>query len=97
MVRRGRAAKFIPADMTGNVFREGSELPIAPIFVEDVELQCVTLDFEIVQCRHGVGVVASPAHHSAELITNLANDEVLFGSTYAKAEPNSHNVFLGQR
>ena len=97
MVRRCGAAKFIPANVTRNVLRERSELPIAPIFVEDVELQRVTLDLEIVQCRHGVGVVASPAHHSAELATNFANDEVLLGSTYAKPEPNSDNIFLGER
>ena len=97
MVRGGSAAKFIPANMTRDVLSERRQLPIAPIFVEDVELQSVTRDLEVVQRRHGVGVVASPAHHSAELVTNLANDEVLLGSTYAKAEPNSANVFLRQR
>ena len=97
MVRSSSAAKFIPANVTRDVFRERSELSVAPVLVEDVELQCVALDLEVVQCRHSVGVVASPAHHSAELATNFANDEVLLGSTYAKAEPNSGNVFLSER
>jgi hypothetical protein len=64
--------------------------------VEDVELQCVTLDLEIIQRRHGVGIITSPAHHSTQLVTNLANDEILLGSTHTKAEPNSDHVFLSQ-
>ena len=96
MVRRGRAAKFIPANVTGDVLGERSQFPAAPIFLEDVELQCVTADLEVVQCCHGVGVVTSPAHHSAEPVTNLANDEVLLGSPYAKAQPNADHIFLSQ-
>ena len=97
MVRRSRAPQFIPSHVTRNVLGERSQLSVAPIFVEDVELQCVTLDLEVVQCGHGVGVVTSPAHHSAELVPNLANDEVLLGSTHAEAQPNSDHVFFCQR
>jgi len=96
MVRRSRAPQFIPSNVTRNMLNERSQLPVAPIFVEDVELQYVTLNLEIVQCGHGVGVVTSPAHHSTQLVANLANNEVLLGSTDTKAEPNSDHVFLGQ-
>jgi hypothetical protein len=94
MVCRSRASKFIPSNVTCDVLIESRQLPIAPVFMEDVELQCVTLDLEVVQCRHSVRVVTSPAHHSAELVANLANDEVLLRRAYAEAEPNADNVFL---
>ena len=97
MVRGGGAAHFIPSDVSRHVLVERRQLAVAPVFVEDVELQCVALDLEIVQGRHGVGIVASPADHSAELVANLANDEILFGRTYAEAQPNPYDVFLGQR
>ena len=96
MVRCSSTPQFIPSHVTRDVLGERSQLSVAPIFVEDVEIQCVALDIEVVQCRHGVGVITSPAHHSAELVANLANDEVLLGSTYAEAKPNSDHVFLGQ-
>ena len=96
MVRRGSAPKLIPSDVTCDVLIEGGQIPVAPVFMEDVELQCVTQDLEVVQCRHGVRVITSPAHHSTELVANLANDEVLLGRTYAEAEPNADNIFLCQ-
>ena len=96
MVHRGSAAHFIPSDVSRDVLVERRHNTIAPVFMEDVEFQYVTLDLEVVQRRHGVGVVASSAHHSAELVANLANDEVLFGRAYAKAQPHSDHVFLGQ-
>ena len=97
MVRRGGEAHFIPADMSRHVLIECRQFSVAPVFMEDVELECVALDLEVVQCRHGVGVVTGPADHSAELVTDLANDEVLLGRTYSKAQPHSDDVFLRQR
>ena len=95
MVRCGRAPEFIPSHVTRDVLIERWQLPVGPVFMEDVELQRVTLDLEVVQRRHRVGVVTSPAYHSAELAANLANDEILLGCTYAEAEPYSDHVFLG--
>src|SRR5580693_5222562 len=84
MIHRGGTAKFVPSHVGRDVFIERRELAVAPVFVEDIELQDAILDLEIVQCRHGVGVVASSADHSTQLVANLANDEVLLGRTYAK-------------
>src|SRR5580704_12494341 len=97
MIHRGSTAKFVPSHVGRDMFIERRQLAVAPVFVEDIELQDATLDLEIVQCRHGVGVVTSSADHSTKLVANLANDEVLLGRTYAKTEPDSDNIFLRQR
>ena len=51
--------------------------PRTPVLVVNLERQRVTLDIEVIQHPHRIGIVAGPAHHSEELITNLADDEVL--------------------
>ena len=95
MVRSGSEAHFIPSDMSRDVFIESRYFTVAPVFVEDVELQSVALDFEVVQRRHRVGVVASPAHHSPQLVADLSNDEVLLGGAHSVTQPHSDDVFLG--
>src|SRR5579863_2892029 len=94
MVRRRGTAHFVPSDVSGDVLVKRRQLPVAPVFMEDVELQCLALDFEVVQCRHGVGVIAGPADHTAELVANFLNDEVLLGGACAKAQPDPDNVLL---
>jgi hypothetical protein len=84
MIHRGSTAKFVPSHVGRDVLVERRQFAVAPVFVEDIELQDATLDLEIVQCRHSVGVVTSSADHSTKLVANLANDEVLLGRTYAK-------------
>jgi len=49
---------------------------------------------KVVQRGHAVGIVTRPAYRSAQLVANLANDEVLLGSAHAKAQPDSDYVFL---
>ena len=97
MVHRSGAAHFIPAYVSGDVFIERWQLAIAPVFVEDVKFQHVTLDLEVIQRRHRVGIVTSSADHSTELVADFANDEILLGRAYAKAKPGSNHVLLGQR
>lgn len=95
MVYRGSAPHFIPSDMRRDVLVKGRQFPVAPVLVEDVELQRVALDFEVVQCRHGVGVIARSAYHAAELVADFPDDEVLLGRAGAKAQPDPDNVLLG--
>ena len=96
MVCRGSTPHFIPSDVRGDMLVERRQLPVAPVLMEDVELQRVALDFEVVQCRHGVRVVAGPTDHTAELVADFLNDEVLLGRACAKAQPDPDHVLPGQ-
>ena len=96
MVRRRRAPHLVPADVSGDVLVERRQLAVTPVFVEDVELQRVALDLEIVERRHRVGVVTRPADHAAQLVADLADDEVLLRRADTEAQPHADHVFLGQ-
>ena len=96
MVGRSDAAHFVPPHVSRDVLIERRQLAIAPVLVQDVELQHLTLDLKVIECRHGVGIVASPAHHSAQFVPDAANNEILLGRTHAKAQPDSGNIFLSE-
>ena len=87
MVCPGSQSQFVPPDVRGDMFRERRQFTVAPIFVEDVELQSVALKLEVIQCGHGVGVIASPADHAAKLVADFLDDEELLRRAYAIAQP----------
>ena len=85
MVGGGGTPHLVPPDVSRDVLVERRQFSVTPVFVQDVEFQRVALDFEVVQRRHGVGVVAGPADHAAELVAHLLNDEVLLGRAHCQS------------
>jgi len=97
MVRGRRAAHLVPADVTREVLVEGRQLAVSPVFVQQVELQQIALQFDIVQRGHRVGVVARAADHPAQFVAGLLDDEELLRGADAEAEPDADDVLLGER
>jgi hypothetical protein len=96
VVSRRRAPHLVPADACGHVLVEGGDFAVSPVLVKDVEPQRVTVDPEIVERGHRVRVVTRAAHHAAEFVADLLDDEELFRRTDTKSEPHADDVFLCQ-
>src|SRR5215469_13000073 len=96
MIRRSREPQFVPPHMCCDMLGERRDLAVAPVFMQDVELQRVALNFEIVERRHRVRVIASAANHTAQLTSDLPDNEVLLRRADAVAEPHAHYVLVRQ-
>src|SRR5690606_30347483 len=78
---------FIHRDMRGDVAGKRQHAPLAPVLMDDIELQRVAIDPEVLQRAEGIRVVAPPAGQPEQRAFRPPDDEILLVHAGAETDP----------